>query len=403
MKPHLLFLSDIPPWPAPLFGAQLRMARLVEQLSRTFRVTLLCSNDPGGRPSHVPGADRVFGVPQSMPSRDYRWGGAWDTLSGLFLASVHIHVRAQMQRALLPVLRELKRTDPPVAVWACRSSMAELARTAGLPNIVNDIDDFEHVVWGKEIRARGRYRRMRLHRLSCAALQRYEKRLGQRFPALAVSKDDDLAHVRPPGRASHALTAVVPNGVDLPTEITPFAAAPTLLFVGLLYWPPNIDAIRWFIDHVLPLIRAEIPEARLIVAGRGPVPPELTSYVGQTGIQFEVSPPEIAAVYREARVAITPVRLGDGTKIKVLEALAMGRPVVTTNDAARGHALIDGVHALFANEPADFASACLRLLRDDVLAQRLVSAGREWVQRHGSWHRSGDAAIALVSQLLQAP
>ena len=64
---------------------------------------------------------------------------------------------------------------------------------------------------------------------------------------------------------------------------------------------------------------------------------------------------------------------------------------------------VDDEHALFANEPAEFASACLRLLRDDALAQRMVSAGREWVQRYGAWNRSGDAAIALVTQLLKAP
>jgi len=349
----------------------------------------------------VPGAERVDGVPRHTPSRDYRWGGAWATLSGLFPAAVHEHVRALVPQALLPLLRELKRTDPPAAVWAVHSSVAELARTAGLPNIVNDIDDFQHVV-GKDIAVRGPYRRASLHRLSCAGLRRYEERLGRRFPALVVSKSEDLALVRPPRGPSRALLTVVPNGIDLPTAIAPLTPAPTLLFVGLLYWPPNIHAIRWFIDHVLPRIHADIPEARLIVAGRGPVPLELQPYVGRSGIHFEVSPNEMEEVYRQVRVAITPVRLGDGTKIKVLEALAMGRPVVTTSDAARGHAIIDGVHALFANEPADFASACLRRLRDEALAHRLVRAGREWVQHHGSWVRSGDAAIALVSQLLDA-
>ncbi len=400
MKPHLLYLSDIPPWPAPLFGAQLRTARLVEQLSRSFRVTLLCANDPGGRPSHVPGAEQLNSVPRLIPSRDYRWGGVRATLSGLLPSSVHEHVRALVPTALLPILHELKRTDPPAAVWAYHSHMAELARTAGLPNIVNDIDDFEHVVWGKDIAARGRYRRAALHRLSCAGLRRYEQQLGRRFPALVVSKSEDLALLRRSDEGSRPLRTVVPNGIDLPTVVVPRTSAPTLLFVGLLDWPPNSDAIRWFIDHVLPRILAELPEARLIVAGRGPVPPVLQPYMGRSGIHFEVSPNEMADVYRQARVAITPVRLGDGTKIKVLEALAMGRPVVTTNDAARGHAIIEDVHALFANEPAAFASACLRLLRDEALAQRLVSAGREWVQRHGSWNRSGDAAISLVSQLL---
>jgi hypothetical protein len=82
-KPHLLFLSDIPPWPAPLFGAQLRTARLVEQLSRSFRVTLFCANDPGERPPQVCGTDRIDGVPRSAPGRDYRWGGGLATLLGL--------------------------------------------------------------------------------------------------------------------------------------------------------------------------------------------------------------------------------------------------------------------------------------------------------------------------------
>ena len=400
MNPHLLFLSDIPPWPAPLFGAQLRTARLVEQLSRAFRVTLMCSNDAGGRPLHVPGADRLDGVPRSAPKPGHRWGGPLDTLAGLVPARLHASVSESIPRALLPLLRDLKRTDPPPVVWAYHSYMAELARMAGFDQIVTDIDDFEHVVWRKDIESRGHYRRAALHRLSCVGLQRYEERLGRRFPALVVSKIQDIAIVEEHAEAARSLLAVVPNGIDVPLEVAPLTKAPTMLFVGKLSWPPNYDAIQWFIDYVLPRIRAEIPEANLIVAGRGPVPEVLQPYTSRPHVRFEVSPPEMANVYREARVAITPVRLGDGTKIKVLEAMAMGRPLVTTSDAARGHAIVENVHALVANEPAEFASACVRLLRDDALAERLATAGRAWVAQHGSWDRSGDAAIAVVKQLL---
>ncbi len=188
-----------------------------------------------------------------------------------------------------------------------------------------------------------------------------------------VSAEDAAVLPRP--------TVVVPNGVDtdriLPTAIP---AAPRLVFTGTLGFAPNVDGLVWFCSTVLPLIKTEIPDVVLDLVGRSPVPEVLP--LRSAGVNVHTDVPSIQPYIDAARVAIVPLRLGSGTRLKALEAKAAGRPVVGTAIGLAGLGLVPGQDALFADSPTDMAAAIVSLLRDDARCVDLAAHGLEVAHRH---------------------
>jgi glycosyltransferase involved in cell wall biosynthesis len=161
--------------------------------------------------------------------------------------------------------------------------------------------------------------------------------------------------------------------------------SPTLVFTGSLDFRPNIDAIIWFARYGLPLVRAHQPEARFVVVGRNPAP---AIQMLHDGVAIEVigEVADVRPFIAAAAVYLVPMRIGGGVRLKLLEALAMQTPIVSTSMGAEGvQGLHTGEHLLLADTPAAFAQAILRLLNDPALGQRLGIAGRVFVQKHYDW------------------
>lgn len=220
-------------------------------------------------------------------------------------------------------------------------------------------------------------------------LARYERRLLRSFDrVLVVSEGDRAALGRLDGQAVKRL-AVVPNGVDT-ARVRPGAArrtpnAATLVFTGTLDYRPNIDALRWFVGAVLPLVRARRSDARLQIVGRA-AGPALRALHDGVAVELVGEVPEVAPYIDGAAAYVVPMRIGGGSRLKLLEALAMEAPVVSTPMGAEGvEGLRDGVHLLIADRPADFAAATLRLLENPALGARLGAAGRAHVAAHYDW------------------
>lgn len=141
--------------------------------------------------------------------------------------------------------------------------MAETALRVCLPNVICDIGDFQHAFLGQATNRMAPYRREQLHRVLNTRLQAYEFKQPRRFVRLTVTKTEDLAlpDASNPGRAT-----VVPNGFDLPPQ---GVQGPSCILVGMLGYWPNIDAVQWFLQEIIPPICVAIPECRVVVAGRG--------------------------------------------------------------------------------------------------------------------------------------
>lgn len=141
-------------------------------------------------------------------------------------------------------------------------------------------------------------------------------------------------------------------------------------------WYPNRDAVEYFAHHIFPKVRAEFPEARFVVAGRNPPRDFVASFRLESRIEFTGTVPDMRPYLSSASVVVVPLRLGGGTRIKILEACAAGRPVVSTTIGAEGLDLEPGKELLVEDDPAEFARAVIALLRDPARCDALAKAGR---------------------------
>lgn len=221
-------------------------------------------------------------------------------------------------------------------------------------------------------------------------IRRYETSVMRQFDLITVVSDDEEPQARARARGSEVL--LVPNGVDTDyfrpdATLAPAktSSAPTLLFVGNLSYEPNQDAVRFFLANILPLIRNPYPDVRVIILGKDP-PPWLRSS-SDTGVTVTGTVHDVRPYYAAADAVVAPIRLGGGTKIKVLEALAMAAPLITTTAGTAGIAAETEHHVLVGTSASHFAEQVCRVLDDHELARRLSSAGRSLVVEHYTWHR----------------
>ena len=252
-------------------------------------------------------------------------------------------------------------------------------------SMVIDFDDIESYWYERafELERAGLSAAWRLHkRRDIWLLRRTENRLLRLgHPVLCCSQVDAAILRR---RARGASVHVIPNSV--PVAAHPPAPEPhegfVVLFVGALDNDPNLDGLGFFMRDIWPLVRRELgPAARLHVVGRNP-PPKLLAFDGQDGIQVVGPVPTIAPEYARADVCIAPIRFGSGTRTKILEAFAHGRPVVSTTLGAEGIDAPDGQAILLADQAEHFARAIVSLQRDDALRQRVAQAAHRFVREH---------------------
>jgi Glycosyltransferase len=149
-------------------------------------------------------------------------------------------------------------------------------------------------------------------------------------------------------------------------------------------WHPNEDAVLYFIDAILPRIRSEVPAASFAVVGRNPSD-RLRAAGERSGVLITGTVDDVRPFVREAAVYVVPLRAGGGTRLKIFEALSLGKAVVSTTVGAEGLALASGRDAVIADGPADFASAVVSLLRDPRRREALGTAGRRLVESRYTW------------------
>jgi glycosyltransferase involved in cell wall biosynthesis len=226
--------------------------------------------------------------------------------------------------------------------------------------------------------------------LSLAEARRVRRReagLLSLFQTLVAVSEDDAARLR---RLCPAVpAAVVPNGVDT-GYFRPRAQAapskPTVVFTGSMNHPPNADAAVFFCREILPLLRHRLPSVEVWLVGHTP-PAAVAALADQPGVIVTGRVADVRPFLARAGAVIVPLRFGSGTRLKILEALAMSRPVVSTTIGAEGLNASPGRHLLVADGPGDFAAETLRLLSHPALAAALGRQGREWVEANYDWCR----------------
>jgi glycosyltransferase involved in cell wall biosynthesis len=247
------------------------------------------------------------------------------------------------------------------------------------PVCVIDVDDVESSTRRQfgDFEEADRYERLERHYLS-------------RFDRVLVCSEDDAQDV---AARCGVDVDVVPNAVALPDIDVHAAANPRwdLLFVGNLSYRPNVDAARWLCTRLRPAL----PSASIALVGRDPSP-EVEALTREGRVYLSGTVPEVGSFYAASRVAVVPVMTGGGTSIKLLEAMAHSRPVVSTSVGARGLRVRHGEHLLVADEPAAFAEACRFLLADPARATELAAAGHEFVRQSFTVEMVASALVDLL-------
>jgi glycosyltransferase involved in cell wall biosynthesis len=243
----------------------------------------------------------------------------------------------------------------------------------------------------------GRGWRRLVSRADVGAWKRFERRVLAGVDAVVAFTRVDaerLTPLLPPG----AQIEVIPFGLTPPIDGAPPAGAAenVVLFVGSFVHPPNVDAAMRLLTGVQPLLAARRPDARLVIVGEAPTPDILAV---ADGAEVTGRVPDVAPYYAAAAVVVAPIRLGGGIRVKVLEALAAGRAVVSSRRAVAGLDVVDGEHLVLAETDAEFADRVAELLADPGRREELGRAALAWAAGHGGWERTVERYEELYGRL----
>lgn len=381
---NLTLLAPFPPYPA-LSGGQAHILAMAQQLARFFQVDCFAlSPHPelltwGPLVQYCRSLAGFQPVPSSPLSLDPPMARA--VCSPALVAHLTQH-----WRQFPPQIVQLEYTDMLRYVQLAKASGAQVVCTAHNVAFLAQIRRAR-----REVHPGRRLRRW----LGAMSLWRFELRQLRQCDLVITlgPADQEVLQRWLPGLR----VDFVSSGIDL--EQWPYHAdqklADQVLFVGNYYHPPNVEGVEWLVSHVWPLVLRQRPQARLILAGRDPPPPIQRMAGPQIVVPGTVD--DLRPLYRQASMAVAPIFWGAGVRIKLLEALAAGLPIVTTAMAAEGMDLHDC--ALYAEQPASFAAAMLQLMDDADLRLRLGQAARRRAEQIYDWNRIGERLAGLYDTL----
>jgi glycosyltransferase involved in cell wall biosynthesis len=215
-------------------------------------------------------------------------------------------------------------------------------------------------------------------------LENYENQTWQKFTLRTVVSEDDKKELE--RRCPGFPTIVIKNGIDT-HDIVPVnnIHGRKMLYMGTMTYYPNIDAVLYFVEKILPKIRQQDWTIPFCIAGRDPSPEVQALTQTHSYIEVLPNPKTMSDIASQCSMAVVPIRLGSGTRIKILHAMAMGLPVISTSLGCEGLAVTDGENILICDEPQEFAKAVLQVSTDANLRNKLRQKGRQLVEEEYDW------------------
>jgi sugar transferase (PEP-CTERM/EpsH1 system associated) len=398
----VLWLTPQLPWPLDQ-GARIRNYYLLRAVAARHTIDLLSLDPEAPSASLGPLADlcrrvEVFAAPRRTPRQRLR---------SLFASRLPDLAWRAWQPALARRLHALGATEEYDLVHISSLEMMPYRRllpAARRPPLVFDDLNAEYHLQQRagltDLRQPARLPLGLYSLVQCWRLRCYEARLcTEASLVLAVSATDAALLRRIAPRARYA---VLPNGVDTarftPAPAPP-AGPPTLVFTGTLDFRPNVDAVRWLADAILPRLRRRYPDLRCWVVGKRPAPAVVAAVRRCPALELVGAVADVRPYLAAAHVYVVPLRIGSGTRLKVLEAMAAGVPLVSTTLGLEGIAAQPGEHALVADDAAAFAAAVARLLASPDRRQQLAARARALVEARYDWARLAPALLTWYATL----
>lgn len=382
---HLLFVT--PTLPIPISGGRTRIFNLIKQLAARHQISVVSFIEPAER--HRLDDVRVYCAHlQLVPFEGFPALGGWQNrIQGwrrILLSRRPRYVSTFPVDDMRATLREL--------VGECTFDLAvfeslflvELSREIGSVPALLVEQNVESDIKRRALQHASNPVHLVRDWLVWRKLRTFEQRWVRRFPVCAAVSKRDADRLRE--IAPQTEIHMVPNGVDV-QRFAPRGISRddnTLLFFGTLSYGPNVDALVWFCEEIWPAVREQRPRVRLEVVGLDPSA-RVTALDKVPGVDIVGFVPDIRSKLWSATACVVPLRTGGGTRLKILEALAAGCPVVSTSIGAEGLSVVDGAHLLVADAPPAFAQRVIDLLDSPELRQRLATNGCAIVRQEYDW------------------
>ncbi len=386
----ILFITFFVPYP-PTAGHTQRDFNIIRQLAKDNEIFLLCFNQKILIPnkaeldnsikhlSQYCSYIKVFKIPTDYSA--LKW------YSYLFFNLFTITPFTVWKFGSKELRRELKALRANNCFDLVHIDTVELAGYAKLlentPKLLNHHNVESRLIFRRGANAANPLAKLYLY-LQGLKLQLFEKRMLDKFDMNACVSENDqeyLAGISPKARFTQ-----VPNGTDIDYfKPSGEKLQQSLVFAGSMSWYPNGDAMIYFCSEVLPLIKKEFPDIRCDIIGSHPPSRLQTLAARDKSIQLHGYVDDVRKYIAKASVYIVPIRVGGGTRLKILDAFASGKAVVSTSIGCEGLAVTNGENIIIADKPDEFAKQVMELLKNETLRKKLEINGRKLVEKQYSW------------------
>ncbi len=401
----ILFLTQVLPYPLDA-GPKVRAYHMLRHLAERHDVTLVSFVRPDDTHEAIEHLAGLCAGVHAVPMRRSAWRNARAAAKGILTNSPMVVARdeiAEMSRTL----SRLTEAVPFQVVHADQLSMAGYGQYAAgkgarqngkrprRPATVLDEHNAIYLLTRRMADTESNTLRRLVIRREAGAFARYEAQMLAAYDAvLTVTEEDRLHLLALLADTGHyydtnndtKFTVIPICGDAEQVSVIPRVPGgpPTILHLGTMFWPPNIQGVLWFAEQVLPLVHRQVPEARLVIAGKNP-PPEVVALGADPRIAVTGYVPDPTAHLAATDAFIVPLHAGGGMRVKIVDAWLRGLPIVSTPVGAEGIESRNNENILVASTPAAFADATVRLLTDPTLNACLRTNGRRWAEERYSW------------------
>jgi len=383
---NILFITKELPYP-PNNGCRNRTFNIIKALSKNNRISLLCHGEPEKDAERVSGmrglCESVDLVPENRG--DHKWLIYIEAFLSLFSIRP-FGIRIRYSQSMKNKAHEIVDQDHIDLIFCDSIYQASNMPERRCFRILSE-HNIESTIIHRYIKVEKNIFKKVYAFLEWLKMRHYENRMWRLFDRCIVVSEGDKREMS--SRVKNVSIEVTPNGVDIDyfspakVNVKPFS----LVYVGQMNWYPNSDAMIYFLENVYPLIKKDIPQVSLCIVGNNP--PEMIRDIAKenksitiTGLVDDTRP-----YIAESELFIVPLRIGGGTRLKILEAMAMGKTIVSTSIGCEGITISDGENIFIADSPAHFAKTVIELFKKPNLRDKVKASARRLVEENYSWRK----------------
>ena len=381
---RVLVIDEEMPFP-PDAGKRIRTWNLLRRLARRHSVTLLCygqENDPAKAALESANIKVCLADPPPSGSGMALYAKLAANLFSYYPYSVVKHYSSAFQNAYATLLRQSD-WDLIHCEWTPYARF--VSPKTSVPVLIAT-HNVEAQIWERRAQHASNPLAKSFFALQARKMRRFEIDALRYADAVTAVSEPDADTIRKWGVAS---VHIVPNGVDIESyeSVSEVEQKDDLLSISSLDWFPNADALEYFATQIMPLVRKQHPSAVLRIVGRRPPDSLRNKLTILDGIDFVGEVPDVRPYLKRASVVVVPLRIGGGSRLKILEALAAGKAVVSTSVGAEGLDLVPSQEICIADGPAEFARTVVALLTSSNDRRRIGLAGRARVEKEYGWEQ----------------